>query len=62
MYIRGSSLPQYIALYAKVFVSNLDYLFYGLCDSEVILKDSGQNTSFSVKSEVLARGQTPSYP
>ena len=36
-----------------------NYLFYGLCDSEVILKELGHNLSFSVKSEVLARGEHP---
>ena len=59
--MRGSSLPKYLALYAKVFFSNFNYLFYGLSDSGVILKQLGQNLSFSVKSEVLTRGQTPSY-
>ena len=33
-----------------------NYLFYGFCDPGVILNELGQNLSFSVKSEVLARG------
>ena len=41
--------------------NNEKYLFYGLSDSGVILKELGQNLRFSVKSEVLARVQTPSY-
>ena len=43
------------------YFSNLNYLFYGLSDSGVILEELGQNSRFSVKSEVLTRGQTPSY-
>ena len=38
-----------------------NYLFYGLSDSGVILKELVQNLRFSVKSEVLTRVQTPSY-
>ena len=38
--------------------SNFNYLFYGLCDSLVLLKALGQNLSFNVKSEVLKREQT----
>ena len=45
----------------KIYIeySNFNYLFYGLCDSEVILKESGHNLSFSVKSEVSTRGEPP---
>ena len=39
--------------------SNFHYLFHGLSDSGVILKELGQNLRFSVKGEVLTRGQTP---
>ena len=59
--MRGFSPSKYLALCAKVFFSNFNYLFYGLSDSGVVLKELGQNLSFSVKSEVLARRQTPSY-
>ena len=38
---------------------NFNHLFYGFCDSGVILKKLGQNLSFNVKSEVLKRGWTP---
>ena len=48
----GLSPPQYLALYAKEFCSNFNYFFYGLYDSGVILKDLGQNSSFSVKSDI----------
>ena len=41
--------------------SNFNYLFYGLPDSGIILKELGHNLSFSVKSKILTRGQTPSY-
>ena len=37
----------------------LNYLFYGLCHSGVILKNLGQNSSFSVTTEVLTRGASP---
>ena len=40
----------------KYFFSNFNYLFYGLCDSGVILKELERNSSFSVKSEILTRG------
>ena len=40
---------------------NFNYLFYGLCNTAVILKELGKHLSFSVKSEVLTRGWTPSY-
>ena len=36
-----SSPPQYLTLYAKVFFSNFNYLFYSLYDSGVILKELG---------------------
>jgi len=55
----GSSPPKNLTLYTKIFLSNFNYLFYGLSDLGVILKELGQNLSFSVKSEVLTRGQTP---
>ena len=34
---------KYFTLYAKKFLSNFNYLFYGLSDSGVILKELGQN-------------------
>ena len=40
MYLGGD---KYFALYAKNFLSNFNYLFYGLSDSVVILKELGQN-------------------
>ena len=52
---------KYLTLYAAVFFSNFNYLFYGLSDSGVILKEFGQNLRFSVKNEALTRVQTPSY-
>ena len=58
MYLGGD---KYLSLYAKVFFSNFNYLFYGLSDSGVILKELGQNLRFSVKTEILTRVQTPSY-
>ena len=58
MYLGGD---KYFALYASIIFSNFNYLFYGLSDSGAILKELGQNLIFSVKSEVLTRGQTPSY-
>ena len=39
--------------------SNFKYLFHGLSDSGVILKELGQNLRFSVKGEVLTRGTNP---
>ena len=36
-------------------LSNFNYLFYFLCNSGVILKELGENLSFSVKSEALPR-------
>ena len=32
---------KYFALYAKIFLNNFNYLFYGLSDSGVILKELG---------------------
>ena len=58
--MRGSSPPKYL-FFTQFFFSNFNYFFYGLCDSGVILKELGQNLSFSVKSKVLKRGQTPLY-
>ena len=49
-----------IKLKKSIFI-NFNYVFYSLCDSEVNLKELGQTWSFSVKSEILIRGQTPSY-
>ena len=57
--MRDLSPPKNLALYAKIVLSNFNYLFCGLSDLGVILKELGQNLSFSVKSEVLTRGQTP---
>ena len=61
--MRGSK--KYFSIKSEVFrrsvFSNFNYLFYGLSDSGVILKELGQNLRFSIKSEVLTRGQTPSY-
>ena len=48
------------SLHLSIF-SNLNYLFYGFCDSGVILNELGENLSFNVKSKVLTRGKTPSY-
>ena len=48
--------PRNTLLFTLKFFSNFNYLFYGLCNSGVILKELGQNLSFSVKSEVLTRG------
>jgi len=52
---------RYTSLFTATSIfSNFNYLFYDLCDSEVILKELGQNLSFSVKSEVTTRvGLTP---
>ena len=38
MYLGGD---KYFALYAKIFFNNFNYLFYGLSDSRVILKELG---------------------
>ena len=55
--MRGSSPTKYLALYAKVFL--VISTIYST--AVLILKELGQNLRFSVKSEVLAMGQTPSY-
>ena len=58
MHMRCSPPPN-TSLFTPKYFSNFNYLFYGFCDSGVILKELGQNLSFSVKSEVLKRGEPP---
>ena len=49
-----------LALYAKVFLIISTIYSTAFLDSGIILKELGQNLRFSVKSEVLTRGHTPS--
>ena len=51
--------PRNTSLFTLKSFINFNYLFYGLCDSGVILKELGQNLSFNVKSEVSTWGEPP---
>ena len=50
--------PRNTSFFTLKYFSNFNYLFYGLCDSEVILKELG-HLSFGVKNEVLTRVEPP---
>jgi len=57
----GSCPLKYFALYTKVFLVISTIFSTAFVIQGIILKELGRNLSFGVKSEVLTRGQTPSY-
>jgi len=50
--MRGSSLPKYLALYAKVFLVITTIYSMAFLIQGVILKELGQNLRFIVKSKI----------